>query len=313
MLPAMDHDAQRRAADWLAAWDAQGTHRTATRGDEAGAAWLAQEAAALGAIAAAEEFELERLDPISAFLEVRGARIAAVPAFDAPATDLNGVTGVLGGDIAVAQLSPQAVYSGEYEQLRRSGGHRGFVILCAGERPGMGLLNAEQFRAPFGAPTIHVATEARATVLAAAARRVPARLVSYSGRRLALAKNVVASLAGATADAPPLVVMTPRSSWWQSTAERGGGIVCWLESLRALLAAPPLRPVVFTANSGHELGHLGLDDFVERRTGWEDRATICARSRRKSWRPRHSRMRSRRQPRGRTARPATFTEKAAAT
>ncbi len=63
--------------------------------------------------------------------------------------------------------------------------------------------------------------------------------------------------------------MTPRSSWWQSTAERGGGIVCWLESLRALLATPPARPVIFTANSGHELGHLGLDDFLARRTGWD--------------------------------------------
>jgi hypothetical protein len=39
--------------------------------------------------------------------------------------------------------------------------------------------------------------------------------------------------------------------------------------LRARLAAPPARPVVFTANSGHELGHLGLDDFVARRTGWD--------------------------------------------
>jgi hypothetical protein len=68
-------------------------------------------------------------------------------------------------------------------------------------------------------------------------------------------------------------VMTPRSSWWQSTAERGGGIVCWLECLRALFARPPERPVVFTANSGHELGHLGLDDFVARRPGWEEGAT----------------------------------------
>ena len=27
--------------------------------------------------------------------------------------------------------------------------------------------------------------------------------------------------------------------------------------------------MVFTANSGHELGHLGLDDFIARRPGWE--------------------------------------------
>jgi hypothetical protein len=63
--------------------------------------------------------------------------------------------------------------------------------------------------------------------------------------------------------------MTPRNSWWQSTAERGGGLVCWLQSLRALLAAPPAMDVVLTANSGHELGHLGLDAFVARRPDWE--------------------------------------------
>ena len=48
--------------------------------------------------------------------------------------------------------------------------------------------------------------------------------------------------------------MTPRSSWWQSTSERGGGLVCWLETLRALIAEPPMAEVVMTANSGHELG-----------------------------------------------------------
>jgi hypothetical protein len=35
------------------------------------------------------------------------------------------------------------------------------------------------------------------------------------------------------------------------------------------MAAPPAGDVVFTANSGHELGHLGLDDFVARRPGWD--------------------------------------------
>jgi hypothetical protein len=45
--------------------------------------------------------------------------------------------------------------------------------------------------------------------------------------------------------------------------------VCWLESLRALLAGPPAMDVVLTANSGHELGHLGLDAFLAQRPGWE--------------------------------------------
>lgn len=265
---AFDDSAAARAERWLIAWDGHGSHRTATAGDNAGADWLAEEAAALGASVGFEEFTLDRLDPGAAFLEIGGERIEAVPAFDAPPTDAAGVTGRLGREIAVAELSPRAVYSGAYRELRRAGGHRGLVIVCTGDNPGMGLLNAEEFRMPYGAPAIHVASEARDKVLVAADRGIPARLVADSRRTRARARNVVAALPG-TGGGPPLVVMTPRSSWWQSTAERGGGLVSWLETLRALVATPPVRPVLFAATSGHELGHLGLDDLVARRPGWD--------------------------------------------
>jgi hypothetical protein len=163
----------------------------------------------------------------------------------------------------------RSVYSGEYERLRRDTAHRAVVIVCTGERPGMGLVNAENFRNPYGQPTIHVSSEASETVLAGTARAASARVVAENRYVPAPARNVVAVVAGSHRGSPPVVVMTPRSSWWQSTAERGGGLVCWLEALRALIAAPPGCDVVFTANSGHELGHLGLDDFMARRPGWE--------------------------------------------
>jgi hypothetical protein len=124
-----------------------------------------------------------------------------------------------------------------------------------------------------GAPAIHLATEARETVLAAAACGTIARLVAHSTHTPARGHNLLVTMCGRDRERPPAVIMTPRSSWWQSTAERGGGIMCWLEALRALVAAPPSCDVVFTANSGHELGHLGLDDFLARRPGWERRAT----------------------------------------
>jgi hypothetical protein len=133
----------------------------------------------------------------------------------------------------------------------------------------MGLLNAQYFRNPYGSPAIHVSSEASETVLAGAARGATARLVAESRRVPATARNVVVTMHGRHRSKPPVVVMTPRSSWWQSTSERGGGLVCWLEALRALIAAPPAGDVIFAANSGHELGHLGLDDFMSRRPGWE--------------------------------------------
>jgi hypothetical protein len=171
--------------------------------------------------------------------------------------------------ILVAKLSPRSVYTGEYEKLRRNAAHRALVIVCTGERPGMGLLNAERFRNPYGAPAIHLSSEASEAVLSAAARAERARVVTESRYVPAPARNVVVSIPGSRRSSARVVVMTPRSSWWQSTAERGGGLVCWLETLRVLVAAPPGCDVIFTANSGHELGHLGLDDFMARRPGWE--------------------------------------------
>jgi hypothetical protein len=93
--------------------------------------------------------------------------------------------------------------------------------------------------------------------------------VSFYRRTTVEACNVVVTIPGRKWSGRPVVVMTPRSSWWQSTSERGGGLVCWLETLRALLAEAPAGDVVLTANSGHELGHLGLDAFLERRSGWD--------------------------------------------
>ena len=266
------------AAARLRAWDSHGYHRTGTDGDEAGAAWLEREAASLGAVVTSESFALDRIDPVAAWLDPGGTRIEGVPVFDAPPSGPTAIEGTLGpvgseADIGVVEWSPHAVYTGEYHALRTTTQHRALVVVCQGQHPGMGLLNAEQFRSPYGVPAIHVASEPRDAVYAAATRRSIARFMSHYQRTTASGRNVVVTLAGRDRARPPLVVMTPRSSWWQSTAERGGGLVCWLQALRAMSHAPPAGDVVLTANSGHELGHLGLDEFMARRPGWEREAT----------------------------------------
>ncbi len=175
----------------------------------------------------------------------------------------------------MAALSPRAVCTGEFEKLRRGGSHRGLVVLCSGESPGMGLLNAESFRTPYGAPAIHVASEVRDAVLAAAGQGALARLVAESRRTPTHAHNVVARLPDCGAAGSPLVVMTPRSSWWQSTAERGG-VPC-------RLARKPARPGRRAASAPGGLyrhwrprvwdisGSMRIS--ILRRPGWEERAS----------------------------------------
>jgi hypothetical protein len=59
--------------------------------------------------------------------------------------------------------------------------------------------------------------------------------------------------------------MTPRSGWWHCASERGGGLACWTEAIRAVVSARTQRTVIAIASSGHELGHLGLDRLLDGR------------------------------------------------
>jgi hypothetical protein len=269
-----------RAAAWLQAWDSQGPHRTATAGDQAGAEWLAGEARAMGAAVSFEAFDVSRIDPDAVFLDIEGERIPGEKMFDAPDTPDGRVMALatvgpgLGdpgdGDVHILELPPTVVYSPDFTRFRRETKNKALVVITRGEAPGLALLNAEHFNTPFGPPIIQMPSTEAEKILAAARRGAAMRVVVRSKRTAAQARNVVVAIRGtAPAGRTPLVVMTPRSSWWQSTAERGGGLVCWLECLRALIAAPPARDVVFTANSGHELGHTGLDAFLARRAGWD--------------------------------------------
>ncbi len=94
-----------------------------------------------------------------------------------------------------------------------------------------------------------------------------ARLIAHVKRTTVNAVNVTTKIAGADSSLPPLVIMTPRSGWYTCASERGGGILCWLELMRTLKDARPARDIVFVASSGHELGHLGINAFVDAHPG----------------------------------------------
>lgn len=272
-------DDEARAASWVRAWDSQGTHRTATAGDEAGAEWLAAEARGMGVSVGFESFTVNRIDVDVAFVDIEGDRMPGEKMFDSPdtpdgrvmalATVGPGLSDPGQGDIHILELPPAAVYSPEFARFRRETLSKALIVITKGEAPGLALLNAESFTAPFGPPIIQMPSTEGAKIMAAARRGAALRVAIRSRRTATQARNVVVTIAGRDRNRPPMVVMTPRSSWWQSTSERGGGLVCWLEALRALRAAPPGRDVVLTANSGHELGHTGLDAFLAARSGWD--------------------------------------------
>jgi hypothetical protein len=263
---------QRRIASVIRTYEAQGFHRTGTALDQISGDWLANEVRRVGFEPMREEFSLSRVDPIDASLLVNDRRIEGLPFFDGGFTGPAGIAGLLGplnsdAPIGLAEIPPNAAQIGALGDARRQNRHQAIVVITRGTRPGFCPSNAESFLRPFGPPVLQVASEE--APLLGDCMRVGAQvlLTAHVERKPVQAFNVITTIPGTNRAIAPLVVMTPRSGWWRCASERGGGLTCWLEIMRATHEARPVRDVLFVASSGHELGHLGIDTFIERRPG----------------------------------------------
>lgn len=249
----------------IAAYDGQGLHRTATDVDDASAHWLADEIKSLGASPELVPFSLDRIDVLAAHATVAGVTYDGLPRFDGPPTGLDGIAGRLGllrSDAEIGLIESGARGDRSMEAARRGNSHKAMLHVTLGDPPGLTPINADEFTRPFGPPVLQLSSEHRGALERAAKRNAEAVVVIETRRTKAKALNVTARIAGRKPDLAPVVVMTPRSGWWHCASERGGGIVLLLEIMRAVRKAAPARSVIFTANSGHELGHLGLDHFI---------------------------------------------------
>ncbi len=272
--PTAGDGIEARAADVVRAYDVQGIHRTATDVDNRSAVWLRDLAAGAGGQAATETFKLGRVDVHEAFVQCGDRRLEALPLFDGSFTDAAGLRGRLGREGSAVEFPlvrlDQAGISTEGQRLadlRRSTSYRAIIVVTDGARPGLTPSNAVAFASPYGLPALQVGSDQGAWLDARAAESTAAHVVAHATRTPAEAVNVVATVVGRRAELAPVIVMTPRSGWWQCAAERGGGLVCWLETIRHVASLKPSRTVLFVASSGHELGHQGLDAFIEHRPG----------------------------------------------
>jgi ribosome modulation factor len=249
----------------IAAYDEQGIHRTGTDVDNASAEWLAGEIGRLGITPECVPFSLDRVDVLSAFATVDGITYEGLPRFDGPPTGSGGISGRLGpldSDAEIGLVETRALGDRTVEAARRGSGHRALLNVTLGDPPALTPINADAFTQPFGPPVLQLSNAHRAALERAARREADATVTIETRRTPAQAQNVMARIPGRSRDLAPMVVMTPRSGWWRCASERGGGLVLFLEIMRAVREAGPARDVIFTANSGHELGHLGLDHFI---------------------------------------------------
>ena len=250
---------------WIVQWDASDQHRTGTSGDRHTSEWLLEEASALGARAKLFEFPFIRKEVRRALLKTPNKQYEGVPLFDGGSTsDITDSWCLSSAPIEDSILVLDGFRSSiSLESARHIRELRGIVVFSNLQVPGLALLNADSYGRPYGPPVLQVPSEFKQELLAAADSNQPASLSIVLEDQITDASNVEATIPGTKPDLASLVVMTPKSSWYTSTAERIGGIVCWLECIRHFVEHPPDRDVIFTANTGHELGHVGLARFLE--------------------------------------------------
>lgn len=264
-----DADRRERIADVFRMFQLQGSHRTATEVDNESGQWLAGEASRSGAEVTPRRFLLDRIDLRACFVESGTTRREALPFFDGGFTSADGVRGRLGppgsgAPVVLITLDSAAIGSEgqSIAALRRQAGVQAIVAITEGGLPGLCPSNAVSFAQPYGVPVIQVSSTAKEWLAGLVQSGNEIRAVANIARTRAPADNIVAAVRGRRPDLSPVVVMTPRSGWWQCASERGGGLACWLEIMRAVADVRPERTVRFIASSGHELGHLGLDSFL---------------------------------------------------
>jgi hypothetical protein len=193
--------------------------------------------------------------------------------FDSPATPAGGIAGRLcasggAGEIAYAEFPSNAasIKGQPLEQLRRGTRQAALVVATRVTGDSLAPINAQYYDHPFGPPVLQVAGMHHAFLADHAGKNTPLKLVS-SYRRVAVASFNIAASAVSGTDARPLAVVTPRTGWWESTAERAGGMVAWLAALSAAGALKKSgqlkRDVHAYATCGHELGHLGLQTLTQ--------------------------------------------------
>ena len=261
-----------RIARIFAGWEGINGHRTGSPDDNTTAQWLASEIRALGAEPVLKPFPFRRRIVNEASIVVAGKSAYGLPAFDGPGTPAGGVEGKLGAlglnaPIALCVVPPDlGPGQGAALTAAREGHlHDAIIAITDGTRvkPGLAPFNADNYRNPFGPPVLQLDSATDPWLSEAARSGAHARIVIDDSWEMTTATNVEVVLHGTDPDSAPLVIMTPRSGWWGCASERGGGIAVWLEMLRRLRTAPTRRTILFTANTGHELGHYGLQVFLE--------------------------------------------------
>ncbi len=258
-------DRDRLMAD-IARYESFGVHRYGSPGAAAALDWIAAELAAAGLAVTEQRFTIDRQYVFErGTLEVEGRKLDILPQWWIP-EDRASVE-------LTAPIAPEGLLrlSLPYDRgAYLNEGHRARLAEAFARKPAAVLLDIGH---PSGEIFTYNVDQAAPSwpvpVLLVASRDVPhlrpgaMATISLRGayRRGVDGRNIVARLDRGRGKW--LVVSTPVTSWFTSTCERGPGIAGFLAMARLAKNNFAKHDLAFVATSGHEIGHGGMEHFMQ--------------------------------------------------
>lgn len=255
-----------------------GEHRTAGSVDLATSAWLKKELARAGCQADYQPFTTRQFQLEESLLEVGGKVVESFPLWPPQATGPAGLQAPLALAEGEADLTGRIALVSFPEDRRASvfpGSAHFKIIRQAQDKGAVGIIaitqsgnqeivaqNAIHVSQPWPVPVTLAAAKDEPFLRQAASQGLDARL-GITGRweDRAEALNVIGRLAGKKEGL--IVISTPQSGWFACAGERGVGIAILLGLARWLARRENRASYVFVTTSGHELGGLGMNAFME--------------------------------------------------
>lgn len=262
-------------------YESFGLHRYGSPGADRALTWIAEELERAGLSVCSQRFSLGRqYDVETAALTVDGESRAVLPqwwipealaAFALTAPIAASDNGPAPGAFVRASLPfDRGAYLNDQHRaaLEVAFARRPAAVLLTIDHPSGEIFtyNVDQKEKPWPVPLILVAPKDRSLLDRAQQSGRPVTVaVQGAWRRDVPGRNIVARLNRGQNRSRRrwLAVSTPVTSWFTSSCERGPGIAGFLAMARLATTRWPDTDLVFVATSGHEIGHGGMEHFLQ--------------------------------------------------
>ncbi|MEQ1755490.1 MAG: hypothetical protein ABL973_15315 [Micropepsaceae bacterium] len=275
MTDVLEHDAGRKLFADVLKYELFGNHRVGSPGARLALEWIAAELSRAGLVVSSQDFVVPRQYEFENGVLLTGSgSCPVVPHWWPPESHSSfeltapvASSGSARGKFALATLAyDQGAYLGAAQRatLEAAFAREPAAVLLTIEHPSSEIFtyNVSQEDRPWPVPVILVAPRDQPLLKTAqtSGQQITVRVNGAYHHKVA-ARNVIGQCNGGAKRS--IVISTPVTSWFTSTCERGPGIACLLAIARQVNTRWPRANFIFAATSGHEVGHGGMEKFIE--------------------------------------------------